>query len=136
MLVERNERERTCKEYNKTDVTFSIVETMTETVALGVGAVGIASLATVVAAPLGYVLEGLALGNLGGAATAIKFVRYKFQKKQKHDEIRVLAESKLNSIDNHVSKAIEDGIISQEEFSIDEKEKKEIIKKLLEKLSN
>ena len=55
--------------------------------------------------------------------TAIKFARYKIsKKKKKHDEIRGLAESKLNSIDNHVSKAIEDGSISQE--SIVDKEKR------------
>ena len=78
-------------------------------------AIGIACIATIVAAPVRFVLEGLAFG-LGGAATAIKFSRYKISKKnKKHDEIRVLAESKLNSTDNHVSKAIQDGIISQEE---------------------
>ena len=38
------------------------------------------------------------------------------KKIKKHDEIRVLAESKLNTVKNHVSKAIEDGCISQEEF--------------------
>ena len=91
---------------------------MAETLALGVAAVGIASLATVVAAPLGFVLEEFALG-LGGAATVIQFARYTIsKKKKKHDEIRVVAESKLNSFDNHVSKAIQDGIISQEEFSL------------------
>ena len=66
MLVERNEQERTYTKDNKIDVTLSIVETMAETVAIGVGTVGIASIATIVAAPV-----GLAIG-LGGAATAIK----------------------------------------------------------------
>ena len=45
-----NEKERIKNNYNKIDVTLSIVETMAETVAIGVGAVGIASIATVVAA--------------------------------------------------------------------------------------
>ena len=84
--------------------------------AVTAGSVGIASLASVVALPVGLVLEGVAIG-LGGAAMAIKYTQYKItQKLKKHDEIRVIAESKLNSIGNHVSKAIEDGCISQEEF--------------------
>ena len=75
--------------YNKIDVTLSIVETRAETVAIGVGAIGIASIATVVATPVGFVLEGLAFG-LGGTATAVQFARYNIsKKKKKHDEIRV-----------------------------------------------
>ena len=42
---------------------------------------------------------------------------------KKHDEIRVLAESKLNTIGSHVSKAIEDGLISQKEFVLISEEK-------------
>ena len=80
------------------------------------GMVGIASQASVVAAPVEFVLEGVAIG-LGSTAVVVKYARYKIIKKfKKHNEIRVLAKSKLNSIDNHVSKAIQDGCTSQEEF--------------------
>ena len=73
-------------------------------------------MASVVAAPVGFVLEGVAIG-LGGTAMAIKYAGYKITKKIKtHNEIRVLAESKLHTIGSHVSKAIADGCISQEEF--------------------
>ena len=46
-------------------------------------------------------------------------------KARKHDEIRVLAESKLNTITDHVSGALMDGRISDEEFRLiaDELEK-------------
>ena len=37
-------------------------------------------------------------------------------KTKKHDQIRTLADAKLNTIDEYVSKAIEDGDISHEEF--------------------
>ena len=116
LSVERNEREKSYTKYNKIDTTLSIVETMAEGVAIAAGSIGIASIATVVAAPVGFVLEGIAL-CLGGTAMAMKFARRKITKKlKKHDEIRVLAESKLNTIGSHVSKAFEDGCISQEEF--------------------
>ena len=89
---------------------------MAECGGIAAGTVGVASLASVVASPVGFVFEGVAIG-LGGAAVVVKYARHKITKKiKKHDEIRVLAESKLNSIDNHVSKAIEDGCINQEEF--------------------
>ena len=35
---------------------------------------------------------------------------------KKHDQIRTLADVKLNTIDEYISKAIEDGDISHEEF--------------------
>ena len=90
--VERNERERSYKKYNKIDLTLSIVETMAECSGIAAGSIGIASLASVVAAPVGFVLEGVAVG-LGGVA--MKYARYKITKKlKKHSEIRVLAEMK------------------------------------------
>ena len=49
-------------------------------------------------------------------------------KKKKHDEIRVLAESKLDTIDSHVSKAIKDGRISQEEFTLINEERAKYFK--------
>ena len=66
--------------------------------------------------PVGFVLEGVAI-DLAGMAMAKKYAGYKITKEiKKHDKIRVLAESKLNTIKSHVSKDIEDGCISQEEF--------------------
>ena len=89
---------------------------MSEGGVVAAGSIGIASIASVVAAPVGFVLKGMAIG-LGAAAIAMKYARRKITKQlKKHDEIRVLAESKLNTIGSHVSKAIEDGCISQEEF--------------------
>ena len=99
----RNERVRTYTKFNKIDRTLSIVETMAEC-------------GSIVASPVRFVLEEVAIG-LGGAAVVMKYARSKITKKiYKHDEITVLSESKPKSIDNHVSKAIEDGCISQEEF--------------------
>ena len=39
-------------------------------------------------------------------------------KAQKHEKITVIAEAKLNSIRDHVSKALDDGKISDQEFSL------------------
>ena len=55
--VERNERERSYEKYNKIIHILSIVETMAECGGIGAGSIGIANLASVVAAPVGFVLE-------------------------------------------------------------------------------
>ena len=79
--VERNERERSYKKYNKIDTTLSIVETMSEGGVVAAGSIGIASIASVVAAPVGFILEGMAIG-LGAAAIAMKYARRKITKKK------------------------------------------------------
>ena len=44
--------------------------------------------------------------------------KYLRTKMNKHEKIRNLAETKLYSISDHISKAIEDGVISEEEYSL------------------
>ena len=47
----------------------------------------------------------------------MEFISQKLQTKAKlHDEIRVLAKSKLNSVADHISVALNDDKVSKEEF--------------------
>ena len=55
--VVRNERERTYTKYNKIIRTLSIAETIAGSGGIVAGTVGIASKASVVATPVGFVLE-------------------------------------------------------------------------------
>ena len=81
---------------------------MVTTIGLGVAGVGL--LSTIVAAPLVIVMEGMALGT-GILSIAGKFVNSKlFAKAEKHKKIQVLA--KLNTISDHISKAMMDGTIT------------------------
>ena len=75
--VERNERERTYTKYTKIDRTLSIVEKMAECGSIAAGTVNLAS---VVGAPVGFVLEGVAIA-LGGAAVTMQYARSKITKK-------------------------------------------------------
>ena len=61
ITLERNERERTYNKYNKihVDTTLSIVETIAVSGAAAAGSIGIASIASVVVAPVGFTLEGV-----------------------------------------------------------------------------
>ena len=55
----------------------------------------------------------------GCMGACVKLVRRKLMSKaQKHYEIKIIGESKLNSVKNLISKALNDGQISAEEFQL------------------
>ena len=75
--------------------------------------VAIATLPTGVGLPINIVLAstGILLGL--GSAVIHRIQRVFDSKAKKHDKIRTLAESKLDSISSLVAKAVEDANISQ-----------------------
>ena len=88
------------------------------TISMGLGVAGVGLLSTIVAAPVVLGME-VAAGAAGVAGITLKFISRKLKKKEmKHDQISTLAASKLNTISDHVSTAIEDGKISKEEFHL------------------
>ena len=88
------------------------------TASIGMGSVGIGLFATVVAAPIALGLEVTAIVT-GGSSILCKLINKKLIKKaQKHKEIKILSEAKLNTILDLISKAISDNKISDEEFSL------------------
>ena len=85
---------------------------------LGSTASSIAVMSTIVAAPIALALQGLAVGA-GVFSVVGRVVNRKFTlKAEKHEKIKTLAEAKLNTISDYVSKALEDGYISDEEYSL------------------
>ena len=82
----------------------------------GVG--GVSLLTTVVAVPVvvGFEVAALVSGAFGAVG---KFATRRLAVKvKKHGEIRVLAASKLNTIADHVSRALMDGTVSDDEFKL------------------
>ena len=116
--AEREKRAQLEKKYrrasnilNGCDTTLLLISALT-----GVGGVGL--LSTIVAAPVVIGLEATALlCGVAGAAGKILGRRLAVKVK-KHCEIRVLAVSKLNTISDHVSRALMDGVISDDEFKL------------------
>jgi hypothetical protein len=85
---------------------------------MGMGVGGVSLLSTIIATPvvLGLEIGALVCGLLGVGG---KFISRRLAvKAKKHDQVRVLAESKLNTIACHVSTAMTDGKISEEEFRV------------------
>ena len=122
---EKDKRSQLYKKYRRGINAVDAVDTALISASMGMGIGGVGLLTTVIAAPVVLGLEIAALG-CGLLGVAGKFIGRRLSvKAKKHDEVRVLAESKLNTIADHVSRALTDGQISDEEFRliIDEAQK-------------
>ena len=122
---EKDKRSQLYKKYRRGINVVDAVDAALISASMGMGIGGVGLLTTVIAAPVVLGLEIAALG-CGLLGVAGKFIGRRLSvKAKKHDEVRVLAESKLNTIADHVSRALTDGQISDEEFRliIDEAQK-------------
>ena len=112
-------RERPQNMYKKYRRAINVVDdivTVLVNSSLGMGAAGVGLLSTIIAVPVVVALEAAALA-CGLAGIAGKYIsRRLLVKAKKHDEIRVLAISKLSSITDVISNALRDGHISPEDL--------------------
>ena len=109
LKAEINARKASYKKYKKGINTTDGVDSVFISTSIIMGGVGLA-----VPALLPIEIVATACGCIG---VCIKLVRRKLMTKaQKHYEIKTLGESKLNSIKGLISKALNDGQISDEEF--------------------
>ena len=106
------------KRYHRSVRLINVTDNILVGLTMGLGVAGIGLLSTIIAAPITIAMEGVAL--LTGALSIIgSQVNQKLEMKaQKHDRIKVLADSKLNTISDHISKALKDNHVSDEEFSL------------------
>ena len=114
--VEQEERASLSKKYHRAVkiVDGFDVALIGTTMGLGIGGLGL--LSTIVAAPI--VMEGVALGT-GALSIVGKYVNKNFSAKaEKHERIKALAVSKLNTIFSYISKALVDNKISDKEFQL------------------
>ena len=95
---------------------IGIVDTDLITSTVVTGGISIATFASGVGLPVGIALSGTSL--LLSLATAITRKSFKMftVKQEKHNAIKVLAQSKLDSIANIILQAMQDGDISPSEF--------------------
>ena len=109
LIRERDVREALYKKYNQAiNFTDSIDTTLISASVIMAGN----GLAIPVMLPLE--VAAIVCGSMGAC---VKLVRRKLMSKaQKHYEIKTIGESKLNSVKNLISKALNDGQISAEEF--------------------
>ena len=115
---EIKQREAFGKKYFRISRIINIVDNGLAAVTLGIGGTGGALMVTGVGAPIA---AALAIGGaaFGGITIIGKFCSRKATFKAiKHKEIRALAVSKLNTVASHISKALMDDFINNEEFNL------------------
>ena len=115
---ERVKRYNLSKKYYRGVKVINNVDAVLTTTSMGLGVAGVGLLSTVVLTPVVLAMEGVAIG--AGLLSVIgKYATKKMSiKAKKHERIQILAEAKLNSINDQISKALNDGNISEEEFSL------------------
>ena len=116
--TEIKNRDAFSKKYFRIAKIVNWVDNALITVTIGAEGMGAVLLATGAGAPL-----AVALGISGAATGLISLIGNIFSKKattkaEKHLKIRTLAAAKLDTIASHVSKALTDDFISNEEFNL------------------
>ena len=115
---EKEERASLSKKYHRAMKIVDGIDVALIGTTMGLGIGGLGLLSTIVAAPIVIVMEGVALGT-GALSIVGKYVNKKFSAKaEKHERIKTLAVSKLNTISSYISKALVDNKISDEEFQL------------------
>lgn len=118
IAIERDKRANLSKKYHRAVSVIGGIDSAFVVSSMGLGAAGIGVLSTIVAAPVAIAMEGVALGtgllSIVGSQTNKKLM----MKAEKHEKIKTLADAKLNTISDHISKALTDDQISDEEYSL------------------
>ena len=115
-LDEIEARERIAKKMKRFNMIAGIVDTGLITSTVITGEISTAAFAIGVGLPVGIALSGTSLLFSPTTAITQKFFKIFTVKQEKHDAIKLLAQSKLDSIANIISQAMQDGDISLTEF--------------------
>jgi hypothetical protein len=115
---EREKRSALSTKYNRSVKIINGIDVVLGMATMGLAISGIGVLSTVVAAPVVIAMEGIAivavvLRFIGGRANKTFAV-----KAEKHENIKTLVEAKLSTISEYISKALEDGGISDDEYCL------------------
>ena len=118
IATERDKRANLSKKYHRAVRVIAGVDNVFVVFSMVLGATGIGVLSTIIAAPIAIAMEGAALGigllSIVGSQTNKKLS----MKAEKHEKIKTLADAKLNTISDLISKALADDRISDEEYSL------------------
>lgn len=115
---ERADREALYKKYKRGINTVDWLDASFAIASMGLGAGGMTLIGGIITAPIAIGLE-VGAGIFGLAGLAGNYIRRKLTAKaKKHNDIKTLADSKLNTISDHISKAMKDGVVTNDEFNL------------------
>ena len=113
---EIEKREQLAKKFKRYGTTTRLADTLLVATTVITGGGSIASLSTGIGLPVSIALASITLVLSLSTVFTRKTIKIVDTKSKKHDQIRLLAESKLDSISDAVSQAIQDGDISPDEY--------------------
>ena len=115
-IAEIKERELMSNKPSKYVSFFGYFDKSSIVLSVTSGGVSIASFATVIGAPIGITSASFSLAFSLCTGLVKKLLKATRNKKVKHNEIVMLARSKLNSIESKISEALINNQISHEDF--------------------
>ena len=113
---EVDQRDKLRRKYKTVWNVFYNAAQISGIVAVGSGGGAVGTLASGIGAPVSIPLGGIAIvgGILSGVCVALG--KATMRKVEKHESVKRTAESSLNTVNDLVSRALEDGIVSNEDF--------------------
>ena len=124
-LAKIRERELISKNLSKYIASLDYFDKSLNILSILSGSISIASFASVIGAPAGIIGASCSFTCSITSGFIKRFLKTITNKKKKHNNIVMLARSKLNSIENKMSKALMDNEISHEDFWDNYNEEKE-----------
>ena len=115
---EREKRHNLSKKYHKAVKVVGNIDSALVTISMGLSVAGVGILSTVIAVPAVIVMETTALGAGFLGIIGSQFNKILMRKAEKHEKIKVIAETKLDTINGLISKALTDNKISDEEYTL------------------
>ena len=115
---EREKRHNLSKKYHKAVKVVGNIDSALVTISMGLSFAGVGILSTVIAVPAVIVMETTALGAGFLGIIGGQFNKMLMRKAEKHEKIKVIAETKLDTINGLISKALTDNKISDEEYTL------------------
>ena len=116
ILAEIREGELISKNLSKYIASLDCFDKSLNVLCILSGSISIASFATIIGVPAGII--GASCSFTFSIRFLKRFLKTIRNKKKKHNQIVMLARSKLNSMENKISKALTDNEISHEDFEI------------------
>ena len=113
---EVDQRDKVRRKYKTLWNVFYNTAQVSGVVELGSGSRAIGTMATGVGAVVSIPLGGVAIIGSVLSGVCVALGKATMKKVEKHESVKRTAESSLNTVDNLVSRALEDGIVSNEDF--------------------
>ena len=116
LIEEINPNELMSKKHKKVCTTLNYIEHFLILGSTITGCVSISAFASLIGIPIGITSSGIGLKICAITAAIKKYNSIIKKKKKKHDEVVLLAKSKLKNIEVLISKALIDSVVSHDEL--------------------